>query len=241
MMEARPFADDDISNDFSGFTFSDKTIRLGFIRKVFSILLVQLLITFAFICLFLYCEPVRVYSQNNAWLWIVAFVMTFVCMIVLACCEHVRRTYPSNFIFLGLFTICEGYLVGAISSAYEVDAVLIAVGVTAVVAFGLITFAMQTKYDFTACGGALLVMLLVLLCFGILAMIFRNNILNIVYSCLGALIFGLYLIFDVQMMLGGNHKYSISPEEYVFAALNLYLDIINLFLYLLAIIGNARN
>ena len=50
-----------------------------------------------------------------------------------------------------------------------------------------------------------------------------------------------YLVFDTQMMLGGKHKYSISPEEYIFAALNLYLDIINLFLYILAIIGSARD
>ncbi len=42
-------------------------------------------------------------------------------------------------------------------------------------------------------------------------------------------------------MMGGSHKYAISPEEYVFAALNLYLDIINLFLYILMIIGAARS
>ena len=35
------------------------------------------------------------------------------------------------------------------------------------------------------------------------------------------------------MMIGGNHKYSISPEEYIFAALAIYLDIINIFMYIL--------
>ena len=35
------------------------------------------------------------------------------------------------------------------------------------------------------------------------------------------------------MMIGGDHKYSISPEEYIFAALAIYLDIINIFMYLL--------
>ncbi len=50
-----------------------------------------------------------------------------------------------------------------------------------------------------------------------------------------------YIVFDTQMMLGGKHKYSLSPEEYIFAALNLYLDIINLFLFILSIIGSSRN
>ena len=57
---------------------------------------------------------------------------------------------------------------------------------------------------------------------------------------MGAFIFSLYIIYDTQVMLGGNHKYSLSPEEYIFAALNLYLDIINLFMYLLSIFGGSR-
>lgn len=42
-------------------------------------------------------------------------------------------------------------------------------------------------------------------------------------------------------MLGGKHKYALSPEEYIFAALNLYLDIINIFIYILSIVGGSRN
>ena len=36
-------------------------------------------------------------------------------------------------------------------------------------------------------------------------------------------------------MIGGKHKMAISPEEYIVAALNLYMDIIQLFLYLVMI------
>jgi hypothetical protein len=42
-------------------------------------------------------------------------------------------------------------------------------------------------------------------------------------------------------MMGGGHRYALDPEEYIFASLNLYLDIINLFLFILQIIGNSRN
>ena len=42
------------------------------------------------------------------------------------------------------------------------------------------------------------------------------------------------------MMMGGNHKYSISPEEYIFAAIAIYLDILNIFLYILRIAGAAK-
>lgn len=65
--------------------------------------------------------------------------------------------------------------------------------------------------------------------------------MTLVYASIGALLFSIYLIYDTQMMLGGKHKYSISPEEYIFAALTLYIDIINIFLYILTIIGVARD
>ena len=48
-------------------------------------------------------------------------------------------------------------------------------------------------------------------------------------------------VVDVQMMLGGKHNYALDPEEYVVAALNIYLDIVNLFLMILSLIGIARN
>lgn len=42
------------------------------------------------------------------------------------------------------------------------------------------------------------------------------------------------------MIMGGNHKLTISPEEYIFAALTLYVDIVNIFIYILTIISAAR-
>ena len=57
----------------------------------------------------------------------------------------------------------------------------------------------------------------------------------------GVLIFSLYIVHDTQLMLGGSHKVSIGMDDYVFAALNLYLDIINLFLLLLDLLNGGRD
>ena len=48
----------------------------------------------------------REYSYKNIWMFYVAMVMTFVCLIALGCCPGVRRTFPMNFIFLGIFVSC---------------------------------------------------------------------------------------------------------------------------------------
>ena len=59
------------------------------------------------------------------------------------------------------------------------------------------------------------------------------------FGVAGALIFSLYIIYDTQLMMGGKHKYALDPEEYVFASLNIYLDVINLFLYILMIVRGS--
>lgn len=55
----------------------------------------------------------------------------------------------------------------------------------------------------------------------------------------GALLFSLYLVYDIQMIMGGR-QHAASPDEYIFAALSLYLDVVLLFLFLLQLVGLGR-
>lgn len=77
----------------------------------------------------------------------------------------------------------------------------------------------------------------VLVIYGIVTLVVRSYWLHLVYSALGTLLFSMYLVMDVQMMVGGRYHYEIDPEEYIFAALNIYVDIINLFIFILDLIG----
>lgn len=46
-----------------------------------------------------------------------------------------------------------------------------------------------------------------------------------------------YLAFDTQHIIGGR-ELELSAEEYIFGALQLYLDVVNLFLIILSFFGN---
>ena len=198
-MEPVPYKEDYEQNKFS-----DVRIRHGFIRKTYSIVSLQMLITTAITATVIFVDDVKHFFYANVWVLYVLMAATFVIMLVLACCESVARSYPINMILLAVFTVCESFIVGAISSVYDTTTVLIAVGITAVVVLGITIFAFQTKIDFTGMGIYLFVASLVLLVFGIFAIFIRTNIMQIVYAALGALLFSFYLVFDTQMMLGGN-------------------------------------
>ena len=69
-------------------------------------------------------------------------------------------------------------------------------GICAGVCLALMIFAMQTKWDFTAFGGILFVCVIVLLVFGIVAIIIPGKTISMIYASLGALLFSCYLVFD---------------------------------------------
>ena len=54
-------------------------------------------------------------------------------------------------------------------------------------------------------------------------------------AVLGAIVFSCFIVFDTHLLI---HK--LSPEEYIVAAINLYLDIINLFLEILKILDAMK-
>ncbi|XP_014235708.1 protein lifeguard 1 isoform X1 [Trichogramma pretiosum] len=231
------YAEDPMADEVKGFAFNDVSIRQGFIRKVYSILMLQLLITFGMVALFSFNANAKQFAlQHTEIVWI-CMIVTFVLLIAMACCTNVRRQAPMNFIFLMIFTIAEAVLLGFVSSMHDEKYVLMAVGITVVICFSLTLFAFQTKYDFTGMGTYLFVAAIVLMIFGLITIFYHGKTVTIVYSSFGALLFSFYLVYDTQLMLGGKHKYSLSPEEYIFASLNLYLDIVNIFIYILSILS----
>ncbi|XP_039974742.1 glutamate receptor, ionotropic, N-methyl D-aspartate-associated protein 1b (glutamate binding) [Xiphias gladius] len=230
-----PFHD---NQDFD-FGLDNKSIRRAFIRKVFLVLTSQLMVTFAFVAVFTFVKEVKAFLLVNTWTYLVSYAVFFVSVCVISCCGNLRRRHPWNLVALSILTLSMSYMVGMIASFHETDSVIMALGITAVVCFTVVLFSLQTKYDFTSCHGVLFVCLIVLIFFGILCIIIRDRILHIVYAGLGALLFTCFLAVDTQLLLG-NKELALSPEEYVFAALTLYTDIINVFLYILAILGRAR-
>ncbi|XP_074468711.1 glutamate receptor, ionotropic, N-methyl D-aspartate-associated protein 1a (glutamate binding) [Sebastes fasciatus] len=227
------------NEEFTNSGFEDKTIRQAFIRKVFMVLTVQLMVTFSFVAIFTFVDEAKYFVRRNPWTYYVSYAVFFVSLIVLSCCGEFRRKHPWNLVALSILTLSLSYMVGMIASFYDTETVIMAVGITAVVCFTVVLFSLQSKYDFTSCRGVLFVCLIVLLLFSILCIFIRHRILHIVYASLGALLFTCFLAVDTQLLLG-NKKLALSPEEYIFAALNLYTDIINIFLYILAIVGRSR-
>lgn len=200
----------------------------------------QLAVTAAASAMFIMNETIRGFVFSNPWTLFVSMFGALGVLIAMAISPELSRTYPKNYICLAVFTAFEAVVVGAISASYQTDIVLMAAGITCGVVLALTVYALQTKYDFTTLGG-LLISLLFTLIIGGLMMSFlpQSKVASGLYATLGALLFSCYLVFDVQLMTAGK-KVQISPDDYVFAAINIYLDILNIFLHILRILNEMQ-
>lgn len=222
---------------------ADKEIRNGFVRKVYGILCAQLLLTIAIGYPF-QRMPIS-WLASHAWILYVSLAMSFVTICAMSCCQSITRSFPTNYICLFLFTAFEGVLVGFVSAFYTGGSVVMCLAICIGIFLGLTAYAWTTSTDFTGLGPYLFGALLSLMVFGIVISILSAcgvsiKIAHMIYDILGILIFVFYIIFDTQLIIGGNHKEQFSIDDYVFAALNLYLDLINLFLHLLSLLGERR-
>ncbi|CAH3857829.1 protein lifeguard 4-like [Pieris brassicae] len=211
---------------------ADKDIRLGFIRKVYSLLTVQLLVTVAIASVFLLVKPVQVFIHSNEWMVLIAFVLSMGTLLALIV---KRREYPTNLYLLAGFTVVQAYTIGVVVSYFDTFIVLQALALTFTVVLALTLFTFNTKRDFSFVGYGLVAGLSVLIIGGFLQIFLQSSAFEIALSFTGAVFFGLFLIFDTQQLMT-----TLSPEEYILATINLYMDILNLFLYILRILNELN-
>uniref|UniRef100_A0A7E4VJP8 Protein lifeguard 1 n=1 Tax=Panagrellus redivivus TaxID=6233 RepID=A0A7E4VJP8_PANRE len=229
-------------NKYSG-AFSDATIRAGFIRKVFFMVTIMLAVVAIFSSIPFYSTDLKLFVRQNQYLYYISYGTFLVTYLVLMCCESVRRSFPGNLIATAVLTLAIAYMTMMICSMYNLQAVMLCFVITTVVCGSIIIFASQTRYDLTSMMGYVFIFSMVLMVFGIVAIIgslaFHVRWLYMIYAGLASLLFMVYLAIDIQMIMGGR-KFEIDPEDYIFAAIQVFLDIVYIFWMLLSLIGGSR-
>ncbi|XP_072178436.1 protein lifeguard 4-like [Diadema setosum] len=208
-------------------------IRMNFLRKVFGILSMQLLLTAIVSGIFMSFEGIKNYIQESPGMLMIAFVLSFIFLVALLV---KGREYPVNMILLSLFTLVEAYSVGTVVTFYDKSVVIEALFLTLAVSFGLLVYTVQSRKDFSTWGAGLYAGLIVLIMGGLLQVFFpHSDVLELVMAIGGAVLFSLFIIYDIHLLM---HK--LSAEDYIVASINLYLDLINLFMYILRILNQAN-
>jgi len=218
-------------------------IRRGFIIKTYGILISQLAITCVFICISFaksvkdYLTSPNFYSSGFFIAFISIFVIvTIVVCVMFSCFTDTARKFPINYILLLGFTLSMSFYCLVFCSFFETSDVIAAGLLTIAATVGLTVYAIRTKEDFTFCGGFLFSFVFLLVFSG--CFYFWVG-LTALWLLLGIMVYSLYIVYDTQLIMGQlGLKYNI--DDYCLAALNLYIDIIYLFLKILQLIGGRK-
>lgn len=227
----------DIPDDFKyGVTVdgSSVDVRNAFVRKVYTILFVQILATTIVGGVLSQSPSAVLWVQANPWSY---YTPMFGVFINLGLLYWKRHQHPLNLILLSTFTLLEAFTLGILCAYFDNTIVLQALLITLGVFFGLTIFTFQSKYDFSGMGPWLFGGLIALCMTGFVGIFIPfSKTIDLLYAIGGTILFSGYIVFDTYMI---NSR--LSPDEYIMAAISLYLDFLNLFLSILRLLNNLQN
>lgn len=197
-------------------------VRMAFLKKVYSLLALSLLTAAVGAFVGRGLNPALLLP-----LFIAEIVMVFVAM-------GVRRKPGWNTAALFGFTTLSGLTLGPVMMVYNAGVIQEALVLTVLIFGGLTLYVMTSKRDFSFLGGFLVTGLIVVIVGGLLnAFFFQSAAGEFILAAGGVLLFSGFVLYDTSNIL---RNYDV--EDYTSATLALYLDILNLFLFLLRLLGN---
>lgn len=158
-----------------------------------------------------------------------------------------KMSATSAIISFGLYSIITGITFSIFFYIYTIETISRAFFTTAAMFGGMSLYGMTTKRDLSSVGHYLIMGLWGIIIASVINFLLRSDALNYFISIIGVLLFLGLTAWDTQKIKAMNDSYGSEMDEELYiklsimGALILYLDFINIFLYLLRIFGRRRN
>lgn len=172
-----------------------------------------------------------------------AIVVEFIVVVILG--FFVRKLpYGVSLGLFGFYSILNGVTITPMLVVYGAQDAIYAFAATAVLFIAISIYGIVSKRDLTKLGPVLLIGLLVLIGYSVIAMIFRMPTDSLIISLIGIALFVGFTAYDTRKIKTGYEYFKNSEKDLkkstVTIALELYLDFINMFIYILRLFGGSR-
>ena len=231
-------------NDTMGSKSAAGISMADFSRKVYSWMAVGLSVTFILGFAFqsiLSANPLML--EQFFPVYIVSVIVELIMVIALGFFIYKMPSTVSLIMFL-IYSVCNGVNIAPTLMFAGADKAIWAFAATALLFGAFSVYGIVTKRDLTKLRPILLIGLIVLIVFGILGIFFRMGALDLIISLIGIAVFVGFTAYDTQKIKAGYEYFSNDSEMLkkasVNIALQLYLDFINLFLYILRLFSRNR-
>jgi FtsH-binding integral membrane protein len=151
-----------------------------------------------------------------------------------------RRSFPRNIILTLVFTFIEGIWIAPFLFMAERSnpGIVGQAGLLTLSTFGVLSlYAVMSKRDFSAWGSFFIVGLWVLIATSLINIFVGSAMASLWIAAGTVLVFSGLLVFDTWRIVRSGQY---GPDDYVPAAVNIYLDLLNLFLAIISLLGGGR-
>jgi len=151
-------------------------------------------------------------------------------------------TFSTATILFALYSVLMGVTMSCIFLAYTQSSIASTFFITAGTFAVMSIYGFTTKKDLTSIGGLLIMALVGLIIASIVNYFLKSSMFDLIISCIGVLIFVGLTAYDTQKIkaLMNQENTEENQKMAIIGSLMLYLDFINLFLFLLRIFGRRR-
>ena len=216
--------------------------QVGFVRKVLGIVAAQMALTFAF-ALFASINSSAGSFFKDPRVLILSVIAFLVCVGYLLHKKEIRHTVPYNYMLLGTITVCEATIIASVAADISAMSVFVCIMAVCLSTAGLWLAAVCTSNRqhlqrnlMTGLAFAMIADIVVLLIM-VLTLRFQDKMLVFALGVIMLAVSGIFILFDLLMIIVPG---AVDKEDYILAALNLYLDIARLFLRILALFGKKK-
>ncbi len=179
---------------------------------------------------------------GNSWVFIGLIIAELALVIGLSAAINKISSVTATLMFI-LYSVVNGMTLSSIFVVYELGSIASTFFVTAGT-FGVMSvYGSVTKKDLTKIGNLCIMAVIGLILATLVNLLIKSSVLELIVSCVGILVFVGLTAYDAQKikgMLQGAEENEMTSKIAVLGALSLYLDFINIFLYLLRLFGRRN-
>ncbi|GAA0116335.1 Bax inhibitor-1/YccA family protein [Clostridium senegalense] len=216
-----------------------------FIGKTLLYMTMGLILTFIVSYALCINEDFIIFLYYNQYSFFVAIVVE-IGLVSLITRKMESMSVKTGFILFLLYSVISGVTFSAILLAYSLESIIFIFFIAALMFLCSGMIGMTTKRDLSTLGRFAIMSLVGIIIVSIINMILGSNdgLFNFI-NYVGMIIFCALTAYDMQKIkIIHKYSYELSPVEVnkfaILAALNLYLDLINIFIYLLRLLGRKR-
>nr|XP_032653996.1 protein lifeguard 1-like [Chelonoidis abingdonii]XP_032653997.1 protein lifeguard 1-like [Chelonoidis abingdonii]XP_032653999.1 protein lifeguard 1-like [Chelonoidis abingdonii] len=214
-------------------------LHRAFVLKVDCFATLLLAITIGIISGLIYWNVLQGWQQKNLWFWLKLLPATIILLFIIDWCENNCKKFPLNLMLPLIITIIEGLVLGVVSSFFAAMTVMQVGGITAFVTLMLSWVALKSKLNVTHEAVPFWTVVSVLIIFGLLSSFKKSPTLQLSYALAGMLTFAIHLMLT-QVRIRREPTKDQEPIDYARPALNLYVDIVNLFFFMLQLMEHVN-